>query len=129
MTELERALVALGSEVDFPAEPDLRPRVRERLERKRFARPLVLAVALLVVAFGIAMAVPPARSAILDFFHLGAVTVQRVETLPPAQERPLAAGLGPALTRSEAERSAGLSLVLPNFAGSPPTRYYARPGL
>ena len=48
MTELERALVALAREIDFPPEPDLRSRVRERIERKRFARPLVPAVTLLV---------------------------------------------------------------------------------
>src|SRR2546422_454294 len=102
MTELERALVALAREIDFPPEPDLRSRVRERIERKRFARPLVLAVALLALAFGIAMAVPPARSAILRFFHIGAVTVEQVETLPAARERPLAAGLGPALPLREA---------------------------
>ena len=126
MTELERALVALGSEVDFPAEPDLRPRVRERLERKRFARPLVLAVALLVVAFGIAMAVPPARSAILRFFHIGSVTIERVQKLPPAREAPLAAGLGPALPLDQAEARSGVPLIL---HARRPDRYYARPGL
>ena len=34
MTELERALVALGRELDLPPEPDLRSRVRERIERR-----------------------------------------------------------------------------------------------
>ena len=49
MTELERALVLLGRELDFPAEPDLRSRVRERIERKRrVRRALVFAVALVV---------------------------------------------------------------------------------
>src|SRR5438094_536621 len=48
MTELERALVALGRELDIPAGPDLRSRVRERIERKpRRRRAVVLAVALL----------------------------------------------------------------------------------
>src|SRR5947208_13203898 len=89
MTELERALVALGGELDFPPAPDLVPAVRARLERRRFGRPLVFAVALLLIAFGIAMAVPEARSAILRFLHIGAVTVERVETLPAALERPL----------------------------------------
>ena len=126
MTELERALVALGSEVDFPAAPDLRPRVREQLERTRFARPLVLAVALLVIAFGIAMAVPPARSAILRFFHIGSVTIERVQKLPPAREAPLAAGLGPALPLDQAEARSGVRLIL---HARRPDRYYARPGL
>ena len=126
MTELERALVQLGRELDIPAEPDLRSRVRERIERRpRYRRALVPALALLV-ALGIAMAVPDARSAILRFFHIGGVTIERVETLPPAQDRPLTAGLGPALSLREAEARSGVSLVL---NGSRPQRFYAQPGL
>jgi hypothetical protein len=126
MTELERALVALGRELDIPAGPDLRSRVRERIEPKpRQRRALVLALALLV-AFGIALAVPPARSAILRFFHIGSVTIERVETLPAARERSLVAGLGPALSLREAEQSSGVPLVL----NAPrPRRFYAQPGL
>jgi len=127
MTELERTLVLLGRELDFPAEPDLRSRVRERIERtRRVRRALVFAVALVGVAFGIAMAVPDARSSILRFFHSGSATVERVHTLPPARERPLAAGLGPVLSRQDAEARSGVPLVL---AGVKPTRYYAQPGL
>jgi len=79
-----------------------------------------------IVAFGIAMAVPPARSAILRFFHIGAVTIERVQTLPPARERPLAAGLGPALPLDQAEARSGVRLVL---HAPRPDRFYARPGL
>ena len=120
MTELEQALVALGRELEFPATPDLVGGVRERLApRRAWRRPLVFAVAIVVVAFGIAMAVPPARSAILDFFHIGAATVERVDTLPPAQERSLVSGFGPALKRA--------TLDLPD--GVTARAYYARPGL
>jgi hypothetical protein len=129
MTELERALVALGRELDFPPEPELGSAVRARLERPSRRRLLVFAVAVVVVAFGIAMAVPQARSAILRFFHIGAVTVERVETLPPAEERPLAAGLGPPLSRRAAEARASLAIVLPDVDGALPKRYYVRPGL
>jgi hypothetical protein len=126
MTELERALVALGRELDLPPEPDLRSRVRERIERRpRYRRVLVPALALLV-ALGIALAVPEARSAILHFFHIGAVTIERVETLPPGRERPLTAGLGPALSLHEAEVRSGVTLVLNRPR---PQRFYARPGL
>jgi hypothetical protein len=126
MTELERALVQLGRELDLPPEPDLRSRVRERIERRPgYRRALVPALALLV-ALGIALAVPDARSAILRFFHIGAVTIERVETLPAARERPLTAGLGPALSLHEAEARSGVSLVL---NGSRPQRFYAKPGL
>jgi hypothetical protein len=127
MTELERALVALGNELEFPPTPDLVGAVRERLRRRRWRRPLVFAIALGALALGIALAVPPARSAILRFFHLGAATVERVETLPPARERPLVAGLGPPLSRQAAERRATVRIRLPK--GPVPQRYYARPGL
>jgi hypothetical protein len=126
MTELERALVALGLELDIPAEPDLRSGVRERIERRsRSRRALVLALALLV-AFGIAFAIPPARSALLRFFHIGAVTIERVDTLPAARERSFVAGLGPALSLRQAEQSSGVPLV---FNGTRPRRFYAQPGL
>jgi hypothetical protein len=126
MTELERALVQLGRELDLPPEPDLRVRVRERIERRpRYRRALVPALALLV-ALGIALAVPEARSAILRFFHIGAVTIERVETLPTARNRPLTAGLGPGLSLHEAEARSGVSLVL---NGPWPRRFYARKGL
>jgi hypothetical protein len=124
MTELERALLAL--DVEFPPEPNLVAGVRARIER-RTRRPWVLVIALAVVAVGIAMAVPDARSAILRFFHIGAVSVERVETLPAAQQRPLTAGLGAPMSRAAAESEAGFSMRLPE--GVTPSRYYVRPGL
>jgi hypothetical protein len=119
MTELERALVALGNELEFPATPEVWPRVAERLQRRRWVRPAALAVAVGAVAIGIAMAVPPARSAILRFFHIGSVTVERVETLPPSQTRPFSTGLGPARSQPTVRLPTGLKA----------TAYYARPGL
>lgn len=130
MTELELALTELGRELDIPPTSDLVPRVRERIARRsRRRRGFALAFALAVVAVGIAFAVPDARSAILRFFHLGAATVERVDTLPPAQNRPLVSGLGPARTRAAAEKVAGLRMVLPTFEHGSPSRYYARPGV
>jgi hypothetical protein len=90
MTELEQALVRLGTEMQFPETPDLAAAVRSRLAaapprlgwRRQRGRTLVLAFAVLAVAVGAVMAVPPARSAILEFFGLKGATVQRVETLP-----------------------------------------------
>jgi hypothetical protein len=130
MTELERALVAVGRDLDVPEAPALAPRVLARIERRSRSRlALLVAVAAAVVAVGIAFAVPQARSSILRFFHLGAATVERVDTLPPAGQRPLAAGFGPARSRTAAERVAGFPIVLPPFAHGAPARYYARPGL
>src|SRR5436190_19036458 len=119
MTELERALAALGEELEFPQSRDVWPRIAERLRRRRWVRPAVFALAAGVVALAIALAVPPARSAILKFFHIGSVTVERVETLPPAQTRPFATGLGPALTQPTVNLPASVTA----------TKYYKRRGL
>jgi len=91
MTELERDLRSLGSAVSWPPAPDGVSRLELGRRRRRV---LVPAVALALVALIAALAVPQSRSAILRFFHLRGVTVEQVETLPPAAERPLAAGLG-----------------------------------
>src|SRR2546423_176538 len=121
MPELEQALLALGPELDVPPTPDLVGAVRARIDRRaRTRRWLVLALAVVVVAMGIAMAVPNARSSILRFFHIGSVKVERVDTLPPSREAPLSSGLGPPRTRAEAEQRAGFRIVLPRFKGAPP---------
>jgi hypothetical protein len=88
MTELERALIQLGGGLAFPEAPDVSESVLARLRqpaprrRGMSRRALVLAFAVLALAIGAALAVPPARTAILDFFGLRGATVQRVETLP-----------------------------------------------
>jgi hypothetical protein len=119
MTELERALVALGADLDFPDTPDAWHQVSQRMQRRRWQRPAVLALVAAVLAVAIAFAVPPARSAILKFFHIGSVTVERVETLPPAQHRAFATGLGPARTKPTLHLPEGLTA----------TRYYSGPGM
>ena len=122
MSELELQLVALGRRARRAGRRRtwLRACV-ERLEGRRpFPwRPLAVALAVLVVAVATAFAVPPARSAILRFFHLGGASVVRVETLPPAVERSQAGGLGEPLTRDAAERRVAFQLVLPS--AGPPT--------
>jgi hypothetical protein len=82
----------------------------------------------LAVSAAAVMAVPSARTAILRFFHIGAVTVERVETLPPARERPLTAGLGRPATLAEAARIAGFRMLLPPLE-EPPRRVYVRSGV
>jgi hypothetical protein len=128
---LEQRLQALGRELDYPPEPDLAPAVLARLDRQRpFPWRRAVVVALAVVAIGIvaALAVPQARSSILRWFHLRGVTVERVQTLPPAVERSQAAGLGRPLSRAEAERELGFRLVLPALAGGEPRRVYVLGG-
>jgi hypothetical protein len=116
-------LVALGRELEFPETPDLAPAVLTRLESGGrpfpWRRAAALALALLAIGVVAAFAVPDSRSAILRWFHLGGVTVERVETLPPAVERSQAGGLGRKLTRTDAEEALGFRLVLPPLEGSP----------
>ncbi len=98
MTELESALLQLGQGLAFPATPDVSARVLGRLDEpppRRRRRALVVALAVLAVAIGAAMAVPQARTAILELFRLRGATVERVETLPrvpPATENALDLG-------------------------------------
>ena len=100
MTELERALARLGDELAFPETPDVSGRILARLaaepaEPRRRRRVLVIALAALALAVAAALAVPQARTAILELFRLRGATVQRVESLPrvpPASENALDLG-------------------------------------
>ena len=123
MSTLEQRLQELGRELAFPPEPDLVPRMRERVHGRPFPlRAVAVGVAVVVLAIAVAFAVPPARSAILHWFHLGGATVERVETLPQAKERSQAAGLGRPVPLSEARDRVGFDLVLPR--GRKPQRAY-----
>lgn len=118
MAELELELRRLGPDVEFPATPDLTSRIGPLLEPRRARRrlprrALVVALAVLVLAIGIAFAVPPARTAILDLFGFGGVTIERVDRLPPAEERELAAGLGVPVTPAQAQHDLGFRVLLP----------------
>ena len=113
--DLERELRALP--VEWPAAPQLRP----VLARRRRRWPLVAAIALAAVAA--AFAVPQSRGAILRFFDIGADKIQFVDTLPPAQQRSLDAGLGYPTTLARA-RVLVPTLLLPPL-GSPPPSLHA----
>jgi hypothetical protein len=128
MSELEQRLAALAAEVEWPETPPLELRF-EAAPRARPARrrALVIALAAVLVAIGIAMAVPPARSAILDFFRIGGVTVERVSALPEAEERSLAAGIGDPVSRERAEAVLGSRVALPASEGE--LQLYERDGV
>src|SRR6266404_9740178 len=113
--DLARELTGLGEHVEWPATPPLRPVLEPRRDRRRLALAAALAA---LVALAVAFAVPQSRAAILRFFHLGAVTVRVVDTLPPAQERPLSAGLGPVISLADARRLVP-DLLLPPLATRP----------
>jgi hypothetical protein len=130
MAELESTLRELGRELEFPPTPDLALAVRERLDvqvvragarrslfrrapsayAEKWRRPLAIALAVLVVTIGAVLAVPPARTAILDWLGLRNVSVVRVEKLPtvPTTGR---LDLGRRVSLDEARRLAPWLLV------------------
>ena len=112
---LETELRALT--IDWPQTPHLELAL-ERRRRRRWP----IAVAIAVAAIAAALAVPESRGAILRFFHLGGATIQVVDTLPHADERPLTAGLGPAISTASAKRVIP-RLLLPPIDPSPPIHY------
>ena len=111
--ELERELRALT--VEWPQTPDFRLVLEPR---RRSRRPLLVAVALALVALAAALAVPQSRGAILRFLHLGGEKIEFVGTLPPAEQRPLDAGLGPVVTLDVAKALVP-ALLLPPLAERP----------
>jgi hypothetical protein len=120
VSSLEQRLEALGRELAFPPSPDLSGRAH--YSGRPFAwRQVAFAAAVAAVALAAAFAVPQARTTILRWFHLNGVTVERVDTLPDAQERAKAGGLGRRLTLDQAQRQLGVHLLLPRLDGKPST--------
>jgi hypothetical protein len=137
VSELERRLVQLGRELDWPATPDLARSVTARIadgepgQRPRripLGRPLAFAVvALLVLAGGVVAAVPGVRDAVLEVFGLQGVTVERREQLPSGPKR--AAGelrLGERTTLAAAEKRLGFEPLVPRAAGRPDGVFVSR---
>jgi hypothetical protein len=99
MPELDVALRELGRQVEFPPTPDIASQVRAQLvpaarrrslfrrapsaDAGKWRRPIAIALAVLVVAVGAVLAVPPARTAVLDWLGLRGVSIVRVDELPP----------------------------------------------
>lgn len=131
MPELELALRDLGTSLEWPGEPDLEGRVlhgvRQAPARRPFVqrRALVLALAVFAVAVGAVLAVPQTRAAILEFFHLRGVTIQRVEQLPTVSvETGLGTFLGDHLSLQEARERADFDIVVPQALGTPDGVYF-----
>jgi hypothetical protein len=127
MTELELQLRALADEIAVPPAPELVTAVRSRIHRGRRFRRTLLAAAVAAAALGVAFAVPPARSALLRFFHLEGVTVEQVDTLPAQRSRVLGRSLGAPVPLAVAERRLGFRFLLP--PGAAPTHVRVLRGL
>jgi hypothetical protein len=110
MTELEQRLQALGGELEWPETPALGLRLAPP---RRRLHPGWAAVALAVVAGAVALSIPSARSALLRVFHLGGVTVERVNVRPRARAVPLGRYLGPVVGARVARQVLGRPLRLP----------------
>lgn len=131
MTELERALLAVGRNLEVPAAPDLTGAVRARLAEGRrpslaSRRVLVVALAVLAVAVGAVLAVPQARSTIRDWLGIGNVTIRYVEELPPVEQATDDLGIGEQMSLEEARERAGFQVRVPTLEGldDPPKVYY-----
>jgi hypothetical protein len=135
MSELERLLIQLGRELEYPPTPDLTAAVGSRLRgvekppprRRRprllppagLRRALALAlVALLLLAGTVLAAVPGARDAVLEFFGVRGATVERTATLPspPAQQ---SLDLGRRTTLSRARDGLAFEPLVPAQLGDP----------
>ena len=130
MSELERALTAVGRNLDLPEAPDLVPAVMAQLGSRSAGRPerrrWILAVALVAVAaFAATLAIPDARSALFRFLSIGGERIELVDSLPevPAQDD-LELALVERVTLEEARRIASSSSPLREL-DKPPDRVYA----
>lgn len=130
MPELELALRQLGAAIEFPEPPDLATRVRGRLGEapgRGWAPRRLAAVALAVLVVGVAavMAVPSARTAVLDWLGIRGVSVTRVETLPEVTML-RTHDLGARITLAEArERAPWLVEPRLDMIGEPDEVYYS----
>ena len=136
MTELERHLIALGAEVEFPPTPDIAGAARRRLAERapvlpfwQRRRTLVVALAFVALAVATALAVPPARTAILRFFGLEGANVRLVDELPRVGAY-AAITYGERVTLAEARRRVDHAVLAPAALGATDAVYAdtARPG-
>ena len=131
MPDLVLRLRELAPRIEYPPTPDLAGAVRTRLAaeapRRAFGlrRALVIAFAVLIVAVAAVMAVPQARTAILEWLGLRGVKIERVPTQPTA---PVEAelGLGDRVALDEARRRAAYDVLVPDAEGlGEPAVYYS----
>lgn len=129
MSELELRLTQLGRELELPGPPDLAGAVRRRIEHERPApfwrrRALLIGVAAAIVAVGAVLAVPPARSAVLDFFGIGSAEIRIVDELPAVESGPLDVG-DPTTLEAVRKRVPGLLEPNGDELGKPDHAYVA----
>jgi hypothetical protein len=132
MTPLERELQALAQSVDWPDGPDVTSHVAARIaearprpgRRRRVALVLAVAFAALVAT----LAVPPARTAILDWIGIGGAQIVQVDELPSLAPTPGLEILGDTVTLDEARARAGFQFAAPPAGEPSPDEVLVAPG-
>jgi hypothetical protein len=89
--DFETQIRSIAARMEYPPTPDIAASVaarmrstRPRLNRRIFARSLVLALVLLASL----MLIPPVRAAVLDFIQIGIVRIFRTEPAPVPTQLP-----------------------------------------
>ena len=130
MSELERQLLALARELDYPPAPDLADAVRRRIEagpatsrprvpRWRLVRVLVIAALLLALAAATTLAVSPAvRDSLRDLLDIGGVEIETTTAPPPPAVR-RAPDLGRPVPLAAATAELGFRPLVPAALGRP----------
>lgn len=126
MSDLERELRELS--VAWPETPDVAAAIGGRLAAPPARRGGWLdwpawrvGVALGALLVAVVMAVPPARSAVLDLLGFGSVRIERGEPRPSRFGAAL--DLGEPVTLAEARQRAGFPVLVPAAAGEPDAVY------
>ncbi len=134
MNGLERELEALATSIEWPDAPDVAPTVAGRLavpppRARRRRRPFALVLAAVLAVLLAVLAVPPARTAILDWLGVGAARIVQVDelpALPPARNLDV---LGRRATLAEARAQAGFTFADPPRDEPAPDEVRLTPGL
>ncbi len=133
MTPLERELQALSGAIDWPDTPDVSARVAvstaDARPRPVVRRRLVLVLAVLVAALLAVLAVPPARTAVLDWLGIGGAQIVRVDELPSLPPTPGLEILGDRVTLEQARERAGFVFADPPDDERAPDQVLVAPGM
>ncbi len=140
LDSLERRLLGLGAEIEFPPEPNLRHAVSGRLQPGQpWLRWALAAAAVALLALSVLSYSAPAREAVAGWVGLRGAPIQRVPKLPSPTASPDA---GPVCTEQQASAQLGRGVVQPSLLGRPDEVHclqagrgtaaaltYAKPGL
>jgi hypothetical protein len=114
---LEHELRGLGPLVEWPDGPDVvtgvAARIAEPPPRRRPSRLVAVVLAAAVLALAVALAVPPARTAIFDWLGIGSARIELVDRLPALPLTAPVELLGQPTTLVDARRRAGFRISPP----------------